>query len=279
MPKVLFFTGSNPRHGYIAQQLWEQGGLVAVIQEQRLDFTPIPPTDLSEHMLALWQHHFDQRQVQENRFFSNSWKELQAQAGSQLEILKISTEETNSPQVLSFLQHYQPDIVLSYGCHFITANTQQSVPQSTFYNIHGGLSPYYRGVATHFWPSYFLEPQMTGMTLHNTESRLDGGDILLQTTYTPHPHDNLHAVACRVVKESAQQIAKYIAALKEQKLPLGQKQTTSGKLFLSSDWRPDHLRLIYDFYNDAIVDEVISGNIKGRVLEHPINQFVAQNTN
>jgi hypothetical protein len=32
------------------------------------------------------------------------------------------------------------------------------------WNIHGGLSPWYRGAITHFWPSYMLEPQLTGMS-------------------------------------------------------------------------------------------------------------------
>lgn len=273
MQKLVFFTGSNPRHGYVAQQLWEQGCLTAVIQEQRLDFDPVTPNGLSDHMLKLWKHHFVQRKIQEERFFADSWQALEDTAGNKLEILKISTEETNSSQVVEFLKKYQPDLVLSYGCHFIKQSTQQAVPNALFWNIHGGLSPFYRGTVTHFWPSYFLEPQMTGMTLHYTQSRLDGGDILLQTTYPMTAHDTLHAVACRTVQTGAQQIAQNIASLKSGVILEGSKQSTSGKLFLNSDWRPEHLRVIYDLYDDAIVDAVLNQELTGRILEHPINQF------
>lgn len=296
MIKVVYFTGSCPRHGYIARQLWEQGILVGIIQEQRLDFSPEAPTDLSGHMLHLWQHHFDQRQIMENRFFGNSWEELEAEilhhsatminnnqniiadsganAGNKaLPILKISSNATNSPEVVRFLQYFNPDFVISYGCHFINAATQQAVPNTTFWNIHGGLSPYYRGVTTHFWPSYFLEPQMTGLTLHYAQSRLDGGDILMQTVYTPHAEDTLHAVACRTVLDGGKQIATTLANLPENTIPEGSSQKTSGRLFVVSDWRPEHLRLIYDFYDDAIASEIVKGNLKGRVLENPINQL------
>ena len=30
------------------------------------------------------------------------------------------------------------------------------------------------------------------------------------------------------------------------------------------DWRPEHLRLIYEVHADAIIDKVIDGHIQGR---------------
>ena len=34
---------------------------------------------------------------------------------------------------------------------------------------------------------------------------------------------------------------------------------------MSNDWRPEHLRLIYDFYQDNIVNITINGELKGRI--------------
>ena len=33
---------------------------------------------------------------------------------------------------------------------------------------------------------------------------------------------------------------------------------------MNNDWRPEHLRLIYDFYQDNIVNLTINGELKGR---------------
>ena len=47
-------------------------------------------------------------------------------------------------------------------------------------------------------------------------------------------------------------------------LPKGITQTGYGKVFMEKDWRPEHLRLIYETHSDAIVDKVINGDIEGR---------------
>ncbi len=41
----------------------------------------------------------------------------------------------------------------------------------------------------------------------------------------------------------------------------GVEQKKNGKLFLEKDWRPEHLRLIYDTYEDKIVDLWFDGEI------------------
>ena len=40
------------------------------------------------------------------------------------------------------------------------------------------------------------------------------------------------------------------------------KQRSSGKNFLESDFRAEHLRVIYDLYDDKIVKEYLTGNLK-----------------
>ena len=46
--------------------------------------------------------------------------------------------------------------------------------------MHGGLSPWYKGGATHFWPTYLIEPEFTGITVHETTKDLDAGAIIHQ---------------------------------------------------------------------------------------------------
>ena len=46
--------------------------------------------------------------------------------------------------------------------------------------MHGGLSPWYKGGATHFWPTYLMEPEFTGITVHETTKDLDAGAIIHQ---------------------------------------------------------------------------------------------------
>jgi len=50
------------------------------------------------------------------------------------------------------------------------------------------------------------------------------------------------------------------------------KQKGTGKNFLSRDFRPEHLRLIYDLFDDKIVKEYLDGNILSNKMNF-IKQF------
>ncbi len=126
------------------------------------------------------------------------------------------------------------------------------------WNIHGGLSPWYRGVTTHFWPSYQLEPQMTGMTVHETTDAIDGGAVIHQSAAKLHRGDGLHDLACRAVMALGEEMPRLVAALANLKPP--KPQGTTGRIWRSADWRPEHLHLIYDLYDDRIVDRYLDGD-------------------
>lgn len=167
--------------------------------------------------------------------------------------------------MIQFLKKFHPRLILSYGCHKLSRALRNEVG-SVFWNTHGGLSPDYRGVITHFWPSYLLEPQMTGMTLHQTTDALDGGEILHQTGAILKRGDGLHMLAARTAKSYFDELAEILPPiLQRPDLPAGQLQKSSGKLWLSSDWRPEHLRQVYVTYSDRIVDRVLDGEIEGRL--------------
>src|SRR5690606_20697683 len=122
------------------------------------------------------------------------------------------------------------------------------------WNIHGGLSPWFRGSITMSWPFYMLRPNWTGMTLHYLSPKLDGGDIVHHSVPTLEYGDGIHDVACKAVRQMAEDLTR-ILELHAVGQPLPKEpQRTAGKLFLASDWTPQTLRLIYQTFNNDIVD-------------------------
>ena len=69
------------------------------------------------------------------------------------------------------------------------------------WNVHGGLSPWYRGGATLFWPTYMLQPEYTGMTFHETTEKVDAGNIVYQNSAKLREEDGIHENACRLIKD------------------------------------------------------------------------------
>lgn len=254
--KILFMTGSHPRHAYMARCIESAGALAGLVIEEREDHIPSPPEGLSPDLSNLFVHHFQKRAESEARFFNE--KKL-----PETETLFVTKDTINDSETQDFIQKINPDILLSYGVHKLTDETIHSA-QKERWNIHGGLSPWYRGCITHFWPSYFLEPQMTGMTVHDLTQQIDAGAIVHQTAAELVPNDGLHDLACRAVMSLGEEMTALIQAIEGKSTIEKRAHKTSGRIWTSKDWRPEHLELIYKVYNDGIVDAYLAGNLENR---------------
>lgn len=247
--------GNQPRHLALQAALQEVDLLAgSVIQERakhKLDFTA-----LEKQLRITVERHFILRDEAEALFFGNS-------VVNETPSLEIEKGDLNSRDVELFLKGLEADLVIIWGTALVSDSLMETVG-IPFWNIHGGLSPDYKGAATMFWPSYFLEPQMTGVTLHEPISRIDAGPIIHQVAATLTPGDGLQMHSARTVRNSIDEIVSLLKSLGDNELPPGINQRRAGKLFLESDWRPEHLKLIYETYEDKIVDLMIKGEIDGK---------------
>ena len=253
---IVAITGDHPRHTYLVGRLASAGLLAGWVREVREAFVPDPPEGLDGATAELFRLHFRRREEAEERHFGG--------AAAGVETLEVARADLNAPATVDWIAARRPRLVLSYGCHKLGRGMREAVG-ATFWNTHGGLSPDYRGVITHFWPSYLLEPQMTGMTLHETTDALDGGAVVHQTGAPLHRGDGLHDLAARTVKAYADALPPLLARALKRDLPEGRAQTTTGKLWHSSDWRPEHLHAVYGTWGDRIVDAALDGRIEGRM--------------
>lgn len=254
---ILFITGDHPRHSYIARCIAASNLLRGIIIERREAFIPEPLADLREPIRNLFVRHFDSRARAEARFFPGP------ELPSGVETLVVDRSELNTSKVWDFVDHISPDLLMSYGVHKLSDETLAH-GRGRRWNIHGGLSPWYRGTITHFWPSYFLEPQMTGMTVHTLTQAIDGGEIVHQVAAELVRGDGVHDLACRAVLALGQELPELVAGGVHGTFKPPAVQTTTGRIWRSADWRPEHLRLIYEVYGDRVVDAYLDGEFKKR---------------
>lgn len=250
---IVFICGSHPRHAYLARALAATGYLSHLIIETREEHTPEPPRSLNKEQRKMFLHHFNERERVEKLFFGEClWPEIPT--------IRISKDELDSNDVREIIAKYASDLLISYGCHKLSDETVNCAPCHRW-NCHGGLSPWYKGAITHFWPSYMLEPQMTGMTVHKLTQKLDGGDVIHQCCAPLIRGDTLHQLAARAVTELAYELPVLIEMLMEGRVISTKPHTTSGMIWRASQWKPHHLDLIYNHYNDKIVDAYIDGKL------------------
>lgn len=255
--KIVFMCGSHMRHLYIAETLYKEGCLAALVIEKREDFVPQPPEHLQQRDKDNFVLHFAERDKAETKFFGSVDAEKLLNS---VPVLQVSIEELNSQRTVEFLKKAQADMLVTYGVHKVSDEVIGCYEGRSF-NIHGGLSPWYRGNTTLFWPFYFLKPNWAGMTIHQLTQRLDGGDILHHSVPELEYGDKMHEVACKAVKKVAEDLCAILKKMDEGARLVCHKQKSAGKLFLGSDWTPQTLRVIYELYDDKIVDMYLDGEL------------------
>lgn len=251
---VLAMTGNHPRHKYIIEKIESTDFLSGLVIEDREEHMPDPPDHLDPDLKELYTHHFQRRAEAESAFFGT------CTIPTGCSKVEIDRKELNSTAVHNFIDKIDPDVTLTYGVHKLSDETLAKIPGKKW-NIHGGLSPQYRGVITHFWPSYMLEPQMTGVTLHELTSDLDAGPIVHQTAAPLVRGDGLHELACRTVHEFGVELQGVLDIVESGELSQPERQSSTGKLWVSNDWRPEHLKVIYEQFDNEIVDLYLDGQL------------------
>lgn len=252
--KILLLTGSHPRHLYIVNKLAELGIVAAHVMEIRESFVPQPPANLEEIDRNNFIRHFKDRDEAENRHFYGH-----TQVHRDIPTLQVSLQELNSEDTISWIKEQQFDIAISYGVHKLN-NELLEVLGDHAWNIHGGLSPWYKGNTTLFWPFYMLRPNWAGMTIHRLSARLDAGDIVHHAVPTLEYGDGLHDVACKAVKQVALDLGKILTTIPLDEIQYS-PQKGNGKLWVGTDWMPQHLRFVYNTYNNDIVDQFLDGKL------------------
>lgn len=253
--KVLLATGNHPRHKYLICLLKEAGFVNALIIEKRENFIPSPPENLDDLTKAFFTMHFEKRNQAEAEVFDSKISE--ADIDNRLEILP---GEINHQKTIDFVAKNQPDILITFGIGILHQKFLSIAPKE-IWNIHGGLSPWYKGTITHFWPSYHLQPQFTGCTIHYINSKIDGGAIIHQTPAVLEHNDGLHQLSCKSLRIGLETIVPLLKLKSKSNSIKAIDQKTTGKLWLKKDWTPQHLKLIYGLYEDKVVNAYLDGEL------------------
>ncbi|CAM5190874.1 Bifunctional polymyxin resistance protein ArnA [Ureibacillus acetophenoni] len=252
--KILLLTGSHPRHLHLVNKLAELGIVAAHVMEIREEFVPQPPPNLEEIDRMNFIRHFADRDEAEHRHFVGN-----DVVKHDIPTLKVSLEELNGQKTIDWVTSQTFDLAISYGVHKLSNELLEVLPEHAW-NIHGGLSPWYKGNTTLFWPFYMLRPNWAGMTIHRLSARLDAGDIVHHSVPKLEYGDGLHDVACKAVKTVATDLGKILTTFSLSEIQYS-PQKGNGKLWVGTDWIPQHLRFVYNTYNNDIVDQFLDGKL------------------
>ncbi len=201
--KIMVLCGRSPRHLYVANALCEAAEVLAIVQETSREWNirkllkKLRPENLFR---KVWRWLRDRRRYTGNgeaRFFFPG-------APPKLDHGELVREvpHINHPEVVRLADELKPVLIAVFGTSLIRGELLQK-GRLGMVNLHGGLSPEYRGADCTFWALYNREPEKIGCTLHYIDTGIDTGRLIAHISPEVKPDDDELTLFWRSVKESA----------------------------------------------------------------------------
>lgn len=228
--KILVLCGRSPRHLYVANALCQAADVQAIVQETGAEFSwkkffrQIRPDNLSR---KVWRWLRDRRRYTGNRegrfFFPDKVPALDRPD------LVAEVPHINHPDVVALADRLRPDLLCVFGTSLIRGDLLTR-GRLGIVNLHGGLSPEYRGADCTFWALYNQEPEKIGCTLHWIDAGIDTGRLIAHVSPEVRADDDELSLFWRGVRDSAAVYAECVGRLAAGE-HLGQSQPGRGRLY------------------------------------------------
>lgn len=257
--RIALITSDQQRHRWLASQLAKVGDLVAVVSESKPENSPAR-TDNKNVDIA---EYFQEREAREAHWFSGAAEDI---ADLTQSLLRCPWGQGNNQTTYDFLVKKKPDLIFLFGSSIIR-NPILSHFQGRVVNMHLGLSPYYRGSSTNFWPLVDGIPECVGVTVHHATLKVDGGNILSQARPEVALGDSSHDLGCKSIIAGASLLQKVVAS--PACLAGGIVQTGGGKLCRRDDFTLDALCRMKNNFAEGMIDRYLQDKIN-RDMHYPI---------
>ncbi len=264
--KMAILTSIDTRHRFVARALVKRFDVVAVGYEQT-GYHPIDERidELSASDKNAVLMHFVQRSLQEEKYFGHDVSILTSTDGPA--ILHIAPGCLNSESTLTFLDRYEPDVIVVYGTNLIKDDLLQRW-RGKMINMHLGLSPYYRGTATNFYPLLNDELEYIGATIHAIDAGIDRGAIYAHARPTIVAQDMPHTIGCKAILAGLDAMTAVLSQLAHDTItPVLQWDEPGARLYLRKDYHPRQVVQLYHMIEDGLIERYVerASNVAPRI--------------
>lgn len=259
--RILLLTGNQLRHNYVANQLAANLQLVGLLQEGKAKLVA-KPEELSDEDRRVVDEHFAQRGAAERKLLG---AEI---APPMVPRYEVAHGESNSTEVFSWVQSLEPDYIVLYGTSIIK-DPLLSAYDGRLINIHLGLSPYYRGTGTNFWPLVDRCPECVGATIHLAVLSVDAGAILQQVRPQAEAGDGAHELGTKTIMAAVEALPSVVERYAAGEIEPQRQDLSIGKVFRRKDFHADAVRSLWDNLNSGMMDDYLA-NRSERLAKFPI---------
>lgn len=260
---IILITGNELRHLYFASYLSSQKNidLKLVIHESNIK---LEKNDLYKKN-NLIKKHVDLRNKTEKIFFKNFVK-----INKKYNFIKIKKGSINDEKNINLVKKEKTHYIISYGCSIISSEFISKFRNKIF-NVHLGLSPYYKGSGTNFFPFVNNELQFCGSTIMQISKKIDSGKIVHQVRPDFSLNDNIHTIGNKIIVKTAQELCKIIVKKKKFKF-FTIKTKYKTRIYKRKDFTHETLALAIQNIKNNLVSNYVHKNRELMEKKYPIRR-------
>lgn len=256
MKRIVILTGSELRHAFFRKALAMAEGLeVAATYCEGTEKSLRAITEQSQNSDAdsIEMRHVKLRERSEMDFFSG----LVSYAPDASNPAFIRKGEINTAEHAERIIDLNPDLLVAYGCSLIREPLLSKF-QGRFLNVHLGLSPYYRGAGTNFWPLVNGEPEFVGATFMHIDAGVDTGEVIHQVRAQVFEGDSPHDIGNRLIVEMTGVYAELVRRL-DKLAPMAQIPVPENeRVYKRKDYNEDAARRMYRNFDEGLVAKFLA---------------------
>ncbi|HWA70560.1 MAG TPA: formyltransferase family protein [Rhizomicrobium sp.] len=236
--KAIILTSKGLRHRYFIRQVTRHFDVPFALAEEKKNYYVQQQQD--SPLVA--QHFRDIAEAEKTWFGGEA-----GQAAAPIH----PVEDLNADACVAQALAEKPDVICLYGTTILKAPWLEAFPDKIV-NLHLGLSPFYRGSATLFWPFVHRELEHLGTTIHLAVAKVDAGNILARVDTDLRPGEDYYAITTRLIRDSIDRTPEVVAGyLEGRNLPRPQ-EPIQGRVCRKADFNEDALRKMLDYAGNGL---------------------------
>ena len=172
----------------------------------------------------------------------------------------------NNSEYVNKIKQYEPDVILVMGTSLVSRKVIDSSRVASL-NIHTGMSPYYRGSNTNFWPLVQGKPEYCGVTVHGLTTGIDSGGIVVQARPEITPDDTFFSINCKCIRLGIDAVISSVNNLESKPLEFV-PQWTRGRLYLGRELNAKWINKYYERVEAGMLPKYVEREQRGEI-QHP----------
>jgi phosphoribosylglycinamide formyltransferase-1 len=252
LKQVVILTGNELRHQYFRKRIALKSGIEVLktyceTEENLIEkgAKQASSTKREQHLLAREQSEKDFFEV-----FTGSTKDLS-------NAVVIQRGEINELKFFEEIKSLNPDLIIVYGASILKEPLLSAFPNRIL-NVHLGLSPYYRGAATNFWPLADGNPACVGATFMYIDAGIDTGEIIHQVRAAYNFFDTPSTIGNRLIKDMTEVFAEIIDKFNVLSKPDVPVYNDFKKVFKKKDFTEDAVEKLYANFCGGMIEDYLN---------------------